>query len=188
MKALLPPSPAMLNTATERLLIRTLETADAPLYLRILNDPMFMRYVGDRGIRTEEQARVALEEGAIAMQREHGHALYLVQRKDGTALGMCGLLKRAALADVDLGYGFLPEFRGQGYAREAAAAVLQYAEQTLGLTRVAALTAPDHTLSIALLREFGFVYEGTVQLASGAPHSNLYLRLATSAAPAPDGQ
>lgn len=168
----------MLIATTERLQLRTLASTDACVYLRIMTDPMFIRYVGDRGIHTEEQARIALEEGAIAMQRDHGHALYLVQLKDGTPIGMCGLLKRPALDDPDLGYGFLPEFRGHGYAREAAAAVLRYAEQTLGLTRVVAITAPDHALSIALLLEQGFAFERTVKLTPGAHDSNLYLRVA----------
>ncbi|MFL6711032.1 MAG: GNAT family N-acetyltransferase, partial [Massilia sp.] len=142
----------MYITDTARLRLRTLALEDAPFYLAVLNTPEFIRWIGDRQIRTEAQARDALAVGPLTMQSVRGFSLYLVERKaDGVPIGICGLIKREALADVDIGYAFLPEFTGQGYATEAAAGVLDHA-MALGLRRVVAITTPGNDASDAVLR------------------------------------
>src|SRR5665647_1932 len=113
---------------TERLRLRTLAPEDAAFYLEVVNDPAFIEYIGDRGIRTLDAARKAIAGGPTAMQAALGHSLCLVELKDDDApIGMCGLIKRDTLPEVDIGYAFLPRFGGKGYATEAAAAVLAYA-------------------------------------------------------------
>jgi RimJ/RimL family protein N-acetyltransferase len=149
---------------TERLRLRTLVQDDAPFYLEVVNSPGFIEYIGDRGIRTIEAARQAILEGPMAMQAALGHSLCLVIRKqDGAPLGMCGLIKRETLPDVDIGYAYLPEFYGQGYATEAAAAVLAHA-RTLGIRRLLAITSPDNAGSNAVLKKIGMRCEKMVHL------------------------
>lgn len=149
---------------TSRLRLRTLTLDDAAIYLQVLNTPLFIRWIGDRQIRTEAQAREALAVGPLSMQSMRGFSLYLVERKsDGAAIGMCGLIKRDTLDDVDLGYAYLPEYAGQGYASEAAAGVLLHAK-SLGLTRVVAITSPGNAASDAVLRRVGMRFEKIVKL------------------------
>lgn len=149
---------------TARLRLRTLDLDDAPFYLQVLNTPLFIRWIGDRQIRTEAQARDALAVGPLTMQSVRGFSLYMVERlEDEVPIGICGLIKREALADVDLGYAFLPEFAGQGYATEAAMGVLQHA-RTLGIARLVAITTPGNEASDAVLRRVGMQFERIVHL------------------------
>jgi RimJ/RimL family protein N-acetyltransferase len=160
---------------TERLHLRTVNAGDAAFYLELVNDPAFIEHIGDRGIRTLDEARRAIAEGPAAMQEERGHALYVVELKEGrVAIGMCGLIKRDTLEDIDIGYAFLPAYRGQGYAFESARAVLEYAP-TLGITRVVAITSPDNTASNQLLQKLGLRFQYFTHLTQDGPGSNLYL-------------
>lgn len=160
---------------TERLRLRTMESADAPFYLELINQDCWMRNIGDKGIRTLDFARSAIERGPMAMQRRHGYSLYVVERRgDGAALGLCGLNLRDALPCADIGYALMPAFWGRGYSFEAAAAVLAHARAALGLARVLGVTAPDNLASNNLLRKLGLQFERYIQLAPGAPHASLY--------------
>jgi ribosomal-protein-alanine N-acetyltransferase len=144
---------------TARLNIRRLNTGDADFIRRLLNEPSFVHYIGDRGVRTDEDARRYIREGPMASYAQHGFGLSLVELKhSGKPAGICGLLKRESLDDVDLGFAFLPEFWHQGYALEAAAAVLADAGDR-GLERVLAITSPDNDASMRLLEKLGFRYE-----------------------------
>jgi RimJ/RimL family protein N-acetyltransferase len=149
---------------TERLHLRTLTLDDAPFYLQVVNSPGFIEFIGDRGIRTEDAARKAIGEGPMAMQATLGHSLCMVERKeDGAPIGMCGLIKRDTLPDVDIGYAFMPQFFGRGYATEAAAGVLAYA-RTLGIRRLLAITSPDNAGPNAVLKKIGMHFEELVHL------------------------
>ncbi|HEU4373401.1 MAG TPA: GNAT family N-acetyltransferase [Telluria sp.] len=149
---------------TERLRLRTLMPDDAPFYLAVVNTQGFIEFIGDRGIRTVDAAREAIASGAMAMQATLGHSLYLVERKeDGAAIGMCGLIKRDTLTDVDIGYAYLPQFGGKGYATEAAAGVLAYAP-SLGIRRLLAITSPGNVASNAVLRKIGMRFQDLVHL------------------------
>jgi RimJ/RimL family protein N-acetyltransferase len=159
---------------TARLRLRTVTPDDTVFYCALVNDPDFIEHIGDRGIHTLEEARQALLSGPIAMQEERGHSLYVVELKDdGPPIGMCGLIKRDTLIDVDIGYAYLPAGRGQGYAFEAAAAVLAYAP-ALGLERVVAITSPGNVASNGLLRKLGMRFERFLHLVPDGPGSNLY--------------
>ena len=160
---------------TERLRLRLVTEADAPFFLQLVNDPAFIDYIGQRNLHTVEAAQGALRDGPIAMQERHGHSLYLVERVEGGApLGLSGLVKRDFLEHVDIGYAFLPEGRGRGYALEAAQAVMLHARR-LGITRLAAITAPENAASIALLLRLGMRLERQGWLAPGQPAVNLYM-------------
>jgi len=159
---------------TARLRLRAAHVEDAPFYLALLNDPGFLVHIGDRGVRTLDDARRMLQEGPVAMQAARGHSGYVVElRACGTPIGTCGLIKRPTLEDVDLGYAFLEAHRGQGYAWEAACAVLALAP-SLGLRRVVAITTPGNAASNGLLRKLGMRLEGVVKLTAEDTGTNLY--------------
>jgi RimJ/RimL family protein N-acetyltransferase len=100
---------------TERLELVHLTLEDAPFILELVNDPAWLRFIGDRGVRTLAQAEAYLQDGPLASYATHGFGLYLVRRKsDGAPLGMCGLLKRPSLPQPDIGFAYLPQFTGQG--------------------------------------------------------------------------
>ncbi len=164
---------AVLETA--RLRLRRLTPADAPFILELLNDPLFLRFVGDKGVRTVEGARDYIVNGPAASYARHGFGLFHVALKDsGTPIGMCGLLKRDGLEDVDVGFAYLPQFGGQGYATEAALGTLQYAHAVLGLERIVAITAPDNLASQNVLRKIGLRYEKTIKLPAYPNESFLF--------------
>lgn len=146
---------------TARLRLRRFTTGDAAFVLALLTDPQWLRFIGDRGVRDEDGARAYLEKGPIAMYRRHGFGSWLVERKvDGMPVGMCGLIQRDTLPDVDLGFAFLPEHRGQGYAFEAAQASLDYGRRVYRLQRIVAIATPENTASSRLLERLGFRREG----------------------------
>jgi RimJ/RimL family protein N-acetyltransferase len=159
---------------TERLRLRELTVHDADFIVSQLNDPDFIRNVVDRGVRTTAAARAYILDGPIASYRRHGFGLYLVELKDPrTPIGICGLIKRDALDDVDIGFAFLPPYRAQGFAHEAASAVMAFARR-LGLARVVAIVSPGNRDSIKLLGKLGFGYERRIRLAEDAEELQLF--------------
>lgn len=148
---------------TNQLILRKLTLDDAEFMLRLLNDEAWHRYIGDRGIRTVEGARDYIVNGAMESYDRLGFGLFLTELKEyATPIGLCGLIKRDSLTDVDIGFAFLPEFRGQGYAYEAAAATLEYGRTTIGLERIVAITTIDNERSGRLLEKIGMKLEGHV--------------------------
>ncbi len=161
---------------TERLTLRKLSYDDAEFILRLLNDPDFLRFIGDKGVRTLEDARGYLRTGPIASYERFGFGLFRVElRESGVPIGMCGLLKREVLSDVDIGFAYLPEFRSQGYAFEAAAAMVGYANREFGLTRLAGVTKPDNLGSMRVLTKVGLKLVGTVRISEDGPEDNLFI-------------
>ena len=159
---------------TARLRLRTLAQGDAAFYLELVNEPAFIDAIGERGIRTLLAARRAIVDGPMAMHRALGHALCLVELKhDGTPIGICGLIKRDTLPGVDIGYAILARYSGQGYATEAAAAVLAHAAAR-GVKRVLAITSPDNAGSNAVLRHIRMRFEKIVYLVPNDPGTLLY--------------
>ena len=153
---------------TERLRLRQFAESDAAFVLELLNEPSWLRFIGDRGVRTLDDARGYITNGPQAMYARHGFSLLVVERTtDGAALGMCGLIKRDTLDAPDIGYAFLPRAWGQGYAREAAAAVLAYGHRALGLPRILAITDPENAASIKLLEDMGMRFVEVIPFAGG---------------------
>ncbi len=160
---------------TDRLRLRRISNDDAPFILRLLNEPSFIQNIGDRGVRTIENAEEYILKGPIASYEKFGFGLWMVETKvDTTPIGMCGLLKRDVLTDVDIGYALLPEFWSKGYALESARAALAYASGSLGLKRVLAVTNSNNLSSIRLLEKLGFQYERMIQLTEDAPEIKLF--------------
>lgn len=158
----------MIVIETARLRLRTFTPDDAAFVHALVNDPDWLRFIGDRGVRTLDDARRYIENGPVAMMAREGFGLWVVERRaDGTPIGMCGLIRRDGLNDVDIGFAFLAPFRGQGFAKEAAEGTLRHAHDVLGMSRLIALTSPDNVRSIALLTALGFAFERTRELKPG---------------------
>ena len=160
---------------TERLNLRQLSATDAAFILELLNEPSFLTNIGDRGVRTTEDAVRYILQGPVDSYERHGYGLWLVELKDGRVpIGICGLVKRDVLPDADIGYAFLPRFWSRGYAYEAAAAVMRHARETLGLRRVLAIVNPDNAGSIKVLEKIGMKFERLVRLSEDAPEIMLF--------------
>jgi len=166
---------------TERLILSRLTCDDAEFILRLLNEPSFIRYIGDKNVRTLDEARNYVLTGPIASYECNGFGLYKVElREKRTPIGISGLVKRDTLPDVDIGFAFLPEYWSQGYAYESAAAVMKYAHEVLGLERVLAITSPDNEASAKLLGKIGLKFERMIRLSDDTPEIKLFTSAASN--------
>ena len=150
---------------TERLALREFTPLDAPFLLRLVNEPGWIRNINNPGVTSVDEALAWAEGRLFKAYRELGHGFWAVQRRqDGVLVGMCGLFKRPALPEPDLGYALLAEHEGQGYALEAARACVAHARTALGWSTLMAITALDNPRSTGLLVKLGFVEQGQEQL------------------------
>ena len=164
---------------TPRTTLREITADDAACICELLNQPSFLRFIGDRQVRTPDDARVFIETRYRQSYHDHGYGLWVVERTaDGAFAGICGFVRREALPHPDLGFALLPEFEGHGLAFEAAQAALHYARSTLGFLHVLAIATPDNARSLALLRRLGFRDDGSVTMPNeSAPVSRMILDL-----------
>jgi RimJ/RimL family protein N-acetyltransferase len=160
---------------SKRLTLRPFNLNDAEFIIDLVNQPSFIQNIRDVGVRTVADAEKYLENGPISSYAKNGFGLLAVILNDtGQSIGMCGLIKRDTLEDVDIGYAFLPEFWGRGYAVEAAQAVMTHAKEKLGLKRVVAIVDPVNTGSIRVLEKIGMVFEKMVRLSEDDIDLRLY--------------
>jgi RimJ/RimL family protein N-acetyltransferase len=160
---------------TTRLILRHMSADDAAFMLILLNDPSWLRYIGDRGVRNLDDARHYILNGAVENYARLGFGFYLAELKEsGTAIGMCGLAKRDYLDYADIGFALMPQYCGKGYAIEAAAAVVDYAKQDLGLSRLLATTRVDNLSSIKLLEKIGMHFEKMILHSDGDRELKLF--------------
>jgi len=166
----------MLILETERLTLRHLSPEDdAQFILKLVNEPSFLHYIGDKGVRTLADARRYVVDGPLKSYEQNGFGLYKVELKiDATPIGICGLVKRNALPDADVGFAFLPEYWNKGYAVESAAAVMKYARETLRLGRILAITTPDNEASAKLLGKIGLRFDRKIKLSEDAVEVKLF--------------
>jgi len=166
-------NPIVIETA--RLILRRLTLDDAEFILGLLNEPSFLQYIGDKGVRNLDDARNYLLSGPIASYEKFGFGLYLVQLKDGQVpIGMCGLLKRETLPDVDIGFSFLPQFWSKGYAFESASAVMTHGKRSFGLERIVGLVKPGNQGSIRVLEKLGLKFEKMIRVLDGEMEDKLF--------------
>ncbi|RBP95424.1 RimJ/RimL family protein N-acetyltransferase [Cytobacillus firmus] len=150
---------------TDRLILRWLTPDDAEFILELLNEPAWIRFIGDKGVRTLENAKNYIVTGPMKMYSQMGFGLYMAELKEGsTPIGMCGLIKRDSLEDVDIGFAFLSKYQNKGYGYESASATLRYGHEQLALKRILAITSLDNHASSRLLEKIGMDYEGTIYL------------------------
>lgn len=168
MWGILPHVPEPMNVLeTPRLTLRHFMLDDAPFAFELVNDPAWIEHIGDRKVRTLDDARGYIQK-TLNMVASAGFGLYVVvSRETGEAVGICGLIRRAGLADPDIGFAFLPKGRGKGYALESAAAVLAYGRDTLRMKRIVAIVSAANTRSIRILEAIGLRYEGLTRLPDG---------------------
>jgi [ribosomal protein S5]-alanine N-acetyltransferase len=152
---------------TERLLLRRLTTDDAGFMFELLNDPSFIRNIGDRNIQTIDDACAYIVNGPVKSYEKNGFGLYLaVLKETNESIGICGLIRRENLEDVDIGYALLPRFWSRGYAVEAAQATKVYAKDVVDLKRIVAIVDPTNEASIRVLEKIGLRYEKMVRLSA----------------------
>lgn len=161
--------------STERLLLRELTPDDAPFIFRLVNTEGWLQFIGDRGVRSVADAENYIANGPGKSYRVNGFGLWcMVEKTSGLAIGMCGLIRREGLEDVDIGFAVLPEYEGKGYVAEAGAATLRLAEKRFGIGRVVAITALNNERSIGLLHKLGFALEKTLFLPNDTEELNLF--------------
>jgi len=162
--------------STQRLFVRPITIDDAPFILTLLNEPSFLRYIGDKQVRTVEDARQYILNGPVASYQRHGFGLCLMELKEShTPVGMCGILKRDGLLDPDIGFALIPDFWNKGLAFEAATAVLKDARERLKLNRILAITSLDNEASIDLLERLGFRFERVMKLTPESDEVKLFV-------------
>ncbi len=164
---------------TERMTLREITTGDAKFILDLLNQPSFIRYIGDRNVRTTEQARDYIESRFMESYKKFGFGMWAVDLKEMHApVGICGFVKRESLPDADIGFAFLPQYEKKGYAYESAVAVMEYGKSVLGLKTILAITSLDNESSGKLLEKINFKFERLIKL----PPENEELKLFSSSA------
>ncbi len=164
---------------TERMTLREVTTGDAKFILDLLNQPSFIRYIGDRNVRTIEQARDYIESRFMESYKKFGFGMWAVDLKEMHApVGICGFVKRESLPDADIGFAFLPQYEKKGYAYESAVAVMEYGKSVLGLKTILAITSLDNESSGKLLEKINFKFERLIKL----PPENEELKLFSSSA------
>jgi RimJ/RimL family protein N-acetyltransferase len=150
---------------TERLIVRHLNEADAEFIFELVNEPAWIQNIGNKGVRTIEDAGAYILNGPAASYSKFGFGLFLVELKESNvSIGICGLIKRESLEDVDIGFAFLERFWSRGYAVESALAVMDYARETHGLDRVVAITNPANQGSIKVLEKVGLKFERMIRM------------------------
>jgi RimJ/RimL family protein N-acetyltransferase len=160
---------------TERTIFREVTTGDAEFILDLLNQPSFIKYIGDRGVRTISEARDYIESRFAESYKKFGFGMYAVELKEiGTPIGICGFVRRDSLPDADIGFAFLPQYCSQGYAFESAAGAMKYGRDVLGLRRVLAITSQDNESSGRLLEKIDFKFERLIKLPHDAEELKLF--------------
>lgn len=155
----------MIVLETERLSLRHMAAPDAAFILALLNEPGFLRNIGDRGVKSTAEAFTYIANGPVKSYEEHGFGLYVVELKEtGAPIGICGLIKRASLDDVDIGFAFLERHWRKGYGHEAAAAVMEEGRRAHALRRIVAVTAPHNEGSIRILEKVGLRFERMIRM------------------------
>lgn len=160
---------------TQRLRLREFTSADTDFIITLLNSPGWLQFIGDRNVRTKEEALTYLENGPLKSYRENGFGLWMVELKEhNTPIGMCGIIARPNLEKPDIGFAFLPEYNGKGYAYEMAAATLDYAREELNIQVLYAITLAENKNSIRLLEKIGLKYSKVITFEGSEEELLLY--------------
>ena len=162
---------------TERLILRWITTDDAEFIFTLMNEPSYLRFIGDKGVRTISDAREYIQNGPVDSYERFGYGLYLTEQKiDGAAIGICGLVNREAIDDVDIGFAFLPDYWGNGYGYESAKAIVDYGRNIVRLKRIVAVIESENQSSVRLIEKIGLRFEKMVSLSADEPDVKLFLR------------
>ncbi len=161
---------------TDRLILREAAAHDAPFFLDLLNQPSFIQFIGDKGVRDLDGARDYIQKRLVDNYNRFGFGLYLtLLKEDETPLGICGLIKRDGLDDVDIGFAFLPQYTSKGYAFESASAVMEHGRKALGLKQIVGIVSPGNASSIRLLEKLGLKFERMIKLPNDDEELKLFI-------------
>jgi RimJ/RimL family protein N-acetyltransferase len=150
---------------TERLYLREFNNNDADFFLVLVNSPAWLQYIGDRGVKTIAEAEIFINEKYIHSYKINGFGLYVTVLKDGNIpIGICGLIKRETLEDIDIGFAFLPGYISKGYGYESASAVLKFGKDVLNIPRIVAITTKENFNSISLLKKLEMKFEKIISM------------------------
>lgn len=155
----------MIVAETNRLIISKFTLKDANFFLKLVNTPNWLKYIGDRNIKTVEEAKKSIEEGHFKSYKNNGFGFYkvLLKEENNKTIGTCGLIKRDALENVDIGFAFLPEYEKKGFGYEASIEIIKLAKVQFGIKKLVAITNADNINSIKLLEKLGLTYEKKVK-------------------------
>lgn len=155
----------MVVAETERLLLVKVTLDDAPFFVKLMNSPKWIRYIGDRNIRTTEDAKAHLKRTILKSYKESGYGFYkvLLKQEKNKVIGISGIVKREQLNDPDIGFGFLPKYEGKGFGYESSQAILKLARDTFKLEKISAITVAENTNSIKLIEKLGLIYQKRVK-------------------------
>jgi len=160
---------------TSRLALRPFSVEDAAFVYGLVNDPAWLEHIGNRNVRSLEDARAYIRDRILTMYERVGFGMYVVALQGtGEAVGTCGLIRRDGLDDVDIGFAFLPRYRGRGFAVESAAAVLAHATGVLRMKRVVAIVSAANHRSIRILEKIGLRFERMLKLPGDDEEVRLY--------------
>jgi ribosomal-protein-alanine N-acetyltransferase len=148
---------------TKRLILREAELSDSKFFFDLLNTEKWLKYIGDRGIKTLDDAEKYINDKLIKSYRTNGFGLFVYELKDShLPIGICGFIKRDYLDSVDIGFALLPKYERQGYTFEISDAVMKFGRRTLGLNKVFAITTKDNVASQELLKKLGFNFKSYI--------------------------
>lgn len=155
----------MIITETERLLISKFTLDDAPFFMELVNSPHWIKYIGERHIKTIAEAKEAIENGHLKSYHENGFGFYklLLKEENNKPIGTCGLIKRKTLEHVDIGFAMLPEYEGKGFGYESSLAIITLAKKQFELDKIVAITLEHNANSIKLLKKLGLSFEKYVK-------------------------
>ncbi|MCU0360918.1 MAG: GNAT family N-acetyltransferase [Bacteroidia bacterium] len=171
----LEKQPQSFRIETERLVLKRLTIKDAKFIFELLNTEGWLNYIGDRGVKSVEAAKNYLKEKVLHGRAINGFGMLLVEGKTTrNAMGICGLVKREGLDAHDIGFAFLPQHSGKGYAFESATAVIKYAKEQLALPKLQAITTTENGKSIHLLEKLGMRYIKSVRLPNDKEELSLF--------------
>ncbi len=155
----------MIVAETERLMLSKITVEDAPFIFELMNSPKWLKYIGDRNVRTVEAAATYIQNNQLKSYERNGFGYYKLQLKSDplTTIGSFGLVKRDTLDYIDIGFSLLPEFEGQGFGFEGATAIMNLAKHTFNIHTLCAITLPENKASIHLLEKLGLSYQKRVK-------------------------
>ena len=155
----------MIIAETERLIISKINIKDAPFFLELMNTPHWLKYIGDRNIKSIEDAEEAIKSGHLKSYKNNGFGFYklLLKSEKNKTIGTAGLIKRDQLEDIDIGFGFLPDYEGKGFGYEASLEIMKLAKEVFNIEKLVAITNPNNKNSIKLLEKLGLTLEKRIK-------------------------
>ena len=142
---------------TQRLILTKITEDDAPFILELMNTPGWLKFIGDRNIKTVSEARDYIKKNQLKCYEDYGFGYYkiLLKSENLKPIGTSGLLKRDTLEHIDVGFSLLPNYYKKGYGFEAANTILNLAKTQFKIKTVCAITLPSNIASIRLLKKLG---------------------------------